>query len=116
MARGDHLKGHRPENAGRKPGTQNKITRDVRKAIAEFAQLTVEDFTDWLREIEDPARRCEIWLKTIQYHIPKLAQIEGNVTIKRDLKDFSDDELIALLAGQSATAQTGEDSPEPLKH
>ncbi len=66
----------RPAGAGRKKGTPNKQTVEVRAAIARFAESTVEDFARWVAEIEDPAKRCDIYLKAIEYHIPKLARSE----------------------------------------
>jgi hypothetical protein len=67
--------GKRP-GSGRKPGTPNKVTTDVRKAIALIAQRNVENFEKWLREaaIEDPAKAAALFLQAIEYHIPKQAR------------------------------------------
>lgn len=64
------------KTGGRKPGVPNKATRDVRQAIARFAETTVEDFTRWVGEIEDPAKRCDVFLRALEYHVPKLARSE----------------------------------------
>lgn len=64
------------KTGGRKPGTPNKATADVRAAIATFAESNVEDFSEWVRAIDDPAKRCDIFLRAIEYHIPKLARTE----------------------------------------
>ena len=70
-------KGHpKLPGAGRPKGLQNQVTRDVREAIARFAEGNIDKFVGWLQEIEDPAKRCEIFLKTIEYHIPKLGRVE----------------------------------------
>lgn len=62
--------------AGRKPGTLRKTTVDVREAIARFAQDNVEQMSEWLNQIEDPAKRLDLYLRAIEYHIPKLGRIE----------------------------------------
>lgn len=66
----------KPPGSGKKKGQPNKATKDVREAIARFAQSTVEDFARWVAEIDDPAKRCDIYLKAIEYHIPKLSRAE----------------------------------------
>lgn len=66
----------KPPGSGKKKGQPNKSTRDVREAIARFAQSTVEDFARWVSEIDDPAKRCDIYLKALEYHVPKLSRAE----------------------------------------
>lgn len=70
-------KGTRPPNAGkgRQPGVPNKVTQDVRKAIALIAQRNIEAVESWLSEIEDPAKRVGLFLDLCEYHIPKLARV-----------------------------------------
>lgn len=90
----------RPPGSGRKPGTVNKVTRDVREAIAEFAQRNVSQMSVWLDKIEDPARRFELYLRAIEYHIPKVTRMEMSgpnggpmLTASVDLTGLSDAEL-----------------------
>lgn len=61
---------------GRKPGTPNKTTTDVREAIALIAQRNVGKVQQWLESIEDPAKRVGLFLDLCEYHIPKLARTE----------------------------------------
>lgn len=61
---------------GRQKGVPNKVTTDVREAIAVFAQANVEKIDGWLNEIEDPAKRLDLYLRAIEYHIPKLGRQE----------------------------------------
>lgn len=70
--------GTRPPNAGkgRPKGVPNKATADVRKAIALIAERNIEAVERWLNEIDDPARRLELYLRMLEYHIPKLARTE----------------------------------------
>lgn len=69
-----------PPNAGmgRPKGSQNKATAKVREAIAKMAEENAENFNYWLSEValKSPEKACEIYLKAIEYHIPKLARTE----------------------------------------
>lgn len=64
------------KTGGRAPGTPNKATADVREAIAAFASANVEQMGEWLNAIEDPAKKMDLYLRAIEYHIPKLARQE----------------------------------------
>lgn len=72
MARGKKTGG------GSRKGVPNKATADVRAAIARFAQSTVPQFQEWINRVaqEDPAKAADLFLKAIEYHIPKLARTE----------------------------------------
>lgn len=63
---------------GRPKGLANKTTRDVRKAIALFAENNVDKLQDWLDRLgdEDPGRAIDAFAKLIEYHIPKLGRQE----------------------------------------
>lgn len=67
-------KGHK--TGGRKVGTPNKATADVRAAIALIAQRNIGKVEAWLMEIEDPAKRMGLFLELCEYHVPKLARTE----------------------------------------
>jgi hypothetical protein len=62
--------------AGRPKGALHKTTVDVRQAIARFAQDNVEQMGEWLNAVEDPAKRLDLYLRAIEYHIPKLGRTE----------------------------------------
>lgn len=62
--------------SGRAAGTPNKATRDVREAIAVFAQNNVDNMTTWINQIEDPAKKMDLYLRALEYHVPKLARTE----------------------------------------
>lgn len=66
----------RPPGAGRRKGVPNKSTTEVREAIARMLNQTADEFVGWLTDIDDPAKRCDIWLKAAEYHVPKLARTE----------------------------------------
>jgi len=73
----------RIKTGGRKKGSTNKVTRDVREAIAVFAQENVEKMSEWLNQIDDPAKRLDLYLRALEYHVPKLsrAEVSANVTV-----------------------------------
>ena len=50
------------KTGGRQAGTPNKSTRQVREAIAAFAEANVERMGTWLRAVEadDPAKAMEL--------------------------------------------------------
>ena len=60
----------------RPKGSPNKATADVRAAIATFAAANVGNMGDWLNAIEDPAKKMDLYLRAIEYHIPKLGRTE----------------------------------------
>lgn len=69
-----------PPNAGkgRVKGVPNKVTADVRQAIARLAEGNVEKCQGWLDRIaiEDPDKAFDLFLKMLEYHVPKLARSE----------------------------------------
>jgi hypothetical protein len=76
-------KGTIPPNAGkgRVKGVPNKTTTDVRAAIALFAEANVEKLQAWLDAIgkRDPSRAADLYVRVLEYHIPKLARIESRL-------------------------------------
>ena len=69
---------------GRPAGVPNKSTAAVREAIARMAEENAENFLGWINQVAstNPEKACDIYLKAIEYHIPKLARTE--VTGKDD--------------------------------
>ena len=69
-----------PPNAGlgRPKGAPNKSTAAVREAIAKMAELNAPRFSNWLDQVaaKSPEKACDIYLRAIEYHIPKLARTE----------------------------------------
>lgn len=64
------------KTGGRAKGTPNVATAQVRQAIAEIAQRKIDDVEAWLDQIDDPAKRLDLYLRMLEYHIPKLARTE----------------------------------------
>ena len=63
---------------GRSNGTPNKVTADVRAAIAAFAEPNVAKLQTWLDAVaeRDPAKAADLFVRVLEYHVPKLARME----------------------------------------
>lgn len=91
-------KGHK-RYGGRRKGTPNKATTDVREAIASLLQRNVGNFSVWLGQVAngiqqpsesgddeatkvkwllrpDPGKALDLAMGMAEYHIPKLARTE----------------------------------------
>jgi hypothetical protein len=89
---------------GRPKGIPNRITRDVRAMFAAFAERKAPDFERWVDRtaIKDPARAADLYLKAVEYHIPRLQRTE--VLVKpsnaenEKLPTVSNEAVLALYA------------------
>lgn len=92
-------KGTRPPNAGkgRRKGTPNKATADVRTAFAALLEGAVPKLQGWLDRVgkDDPARALNIVKDLAEYHIPKLSRAEvtgdGGKPIEVRIVQYGDD-------------------------
>ncbi len=73
------------KTGGRAAGTPNKATQEVRQAIALFAEENASKFAEWIHTLAygdgdlvkpDPGKAADLYLKAIEYHIPKLGRLE----------------------------------------
>lgn len=80
MARANRQTPANLKNAGkgRKRGVPNKITQDVRKTMALFAERNIGELEGWIDRVakNDPARAADLYLRALEYHVPKLARTE----------------------------------------
>lgn len=67
-----------PKTGGRTKGAPNKVTADVRATIALIAERNIGMFEQWLFKVaeDDPSKAADLFLKSLEYHIPKLARTE----------------------------------------
>ena len=73
-----------PETAtGRPKGAENKETKKLREAIASITVGGVEDFQRALNEVleENPSKYLELYLKLLEYTMPKLRSIDTNIEL-----------------------------------
>ena len=99
---------------GRPPGSPNKITQATREAIGLFVNDNVASFQEWLNQVAngvpkrneknevirndageivwqirpDPEKAFYMAQSVIEYHVPKLARTETNVSGNIGLVDF----------------------------
>ena len=74
---------------GRRKGSVNRATQSVREMISMVAEQNAPKFAEWLQTVAlgdgkqvkpDPGKAAELYLKAIEYHIPKLARTEVSGT------------------------------------
>jgi hypothetical protein len=79
----------RKTGGGSRKGIPNKATSDVRKAIAAFAESNVGKLQTWLDAIaeKDPARAAHLFVRVLEYHVPKLSRstVDGELGIRGKL-------------------------------
>jgi hypothetical protein len=111
---------NRPKTGGRQRGTPNRATADVRQAIAVFAEANVHRLQEWLDRIadEDPAKAADIFVRLLEYHVPKLArsEIEVRPRVHRPLAELSIQELQALIAEEDAKTGALTAAPQSVAH
>lgn len=68
--------------AGRPKGAANSTTVAVREAIALFAADNVDKLQEWLERTAEkhPDKAADLFLRALEYHIPKLARTETAFT------------------------------------
>ncbi len=64
--------------AGRKKGSKNKATKEIREAYQKLTEDNLDNMNRWLMQVshDDPAKAMELMLKLSEYIIPKLARQE----------------------------------------
>jgi hypothetical protein len=73
----------------------------VRQAIAVVAEANAPHISQWLAEIDDPGKRLDLFLRMLEYHVPKLGRLE--VTLSQTPAD-------QILAELERRAALGPDS------
>lgn len=71
-------KGQSGNPEGRPAGVPNKVTTDVREVIRTFAETYAEKLPGWIDRIaeDDPAKAADLFLRALEYHVPKLGRSE----------------------------------------
>ena len=63
---------------GRKPGSQNKYTKQIKEAFGLLLENNLEHLSVWLAQVaaEDPKAALDIVMKMSERFVPKLAQTQ----------------------------------------
>jgi hypothetical protein len=72
---------------GKKPGTLNKTTRDIKEAYRMLIESNLDNLTAWVEKIaeKDPEKAIRILSDLSEYVIPKLARSEHTGSEGKDL-------------------------------
>ena len=86
----------RPKNAGRKKGTPNKVTKEIRDHIKTILDATLPKALGWIMAIEDDKKRMDCLLGLLPYMIAKKTETqingaEGIESVEIIIKKPSDD-------------------------
>lgn len=91
----------RHPKAGRRKGTPNKLSADLRTAFKELSERNIENVERWLERValRDPNKATELFLRLNEYVLPKLRSVEVSgpggkpletvSTIKREIIDVA---------------------------
>lgn len=85
-----------PRYGGRKKGTPNKTTKDLRERISIFLEDNFEDAMKAWKKLEDKDK-VKLYTDLIKFSVPTLQSVDLNATVKKedeveeDLKELSED-------------------------
>lgn len=80
---------------GRKKGTPNRTTKEMREALQGILNNNIDNIDDWINEIakKEPEKAINVLLKLTEYILPKLNKTEFIDTSIDKYDDMTDDEL-----------------------
>lgn len=66
----------RKKTGGRQKGTPNKVKSDLKKQIEGFIVDNFAEFVKELNLIDNPTDKCKMYLKMMEFTLPKQKQID----------------------------------------
>lgn len=77
----------KPPGSGRVKGTPNKVTQKARETIGLLVENYIDQLQEWLDVVsaKDPAKALELYLRTLEFCLPKLARKEHLVKEEENL-------------------------------
>jgi hypothetical protein len=90
------------KTGGRKAGTPNKVTMQVRAFFREFVADNFETFQSEWDQIEDPKDKADIFIKACKFVIPALQSV--SIT-SEDGQDKSIEEYLSKMASTAENKQ-----------
>ena len=93
---------------GRPKGSEGKDTKRVREAITAITEGGITSLNECFDEIrrDNPAKFVELYLRLLEYTMPKLRSIDNNI----DLSDSLIQKITVEIANGKGTQNTGNDS------
>jgi DNA-directed RNA polymerase subunit F len=101
----------RPKTGGRRKGTLNVVTRDVRAALRDLAEANAPRVQEWLDQTAkiDPAEATRLWLALIRFVTPTLAAAAvADITpklAKDRVLEMTDEELMQEIINSHEAAE-----------
>jgi hypothetical protein len=93
---------------GRPKGAEGKDTKRVREAITAITEGGITSLNECFDEIrrDNPAKFVELYLRLLEYTMPKLRSIDNNI----DLSDSLIQKITVEIANGKGTQNTGDNS------
>ena len=88
---------------GRPPGSQNKVTVELREAISDFLMENVDEVRETWKELK-PQQKVMFWRDLLRYAVPVLQSTE----IISDFERMSDSQLRQVIEELKEVQKNGE--------
>ena len=85
-----------PKTGGRKAGTPNKITGDMRTRIQDLLDDNWEKIQDDLQEL-DAEKRLAFLEKLLKYTLPTLSSVSSEIQLQSRLEGLNENQLNILI-------------------
>lgn len=80
------------KTGGRKKGTPNKVTRDLRESITALVEKNLKTIEADFKQLE-PEKRLVVLERYLKYCLPPLQSMSIQADIKQQLEKLTDEEL-----------------------
>jgi len=76
------------KTGGRKVGTPNRATKDIREAFKKLVEDNIDNFDKWIKNVamEDPNKAMQLILDVSERILPKLKSVEASIENKGEIK------------------------------
>jgi len=81
-----------PKTGGRKPGTRNKSTKEIRERIADIVSDNIEVLNEDIQQLK-PEQRIDVIIKLLPWAAPKISSIDEKSILNDQKKSQLDDLL-----------------------
>ena len=82
---------------GRKKGTPNKSTREIRETIQNLISMNLDNMSLWVERVaqDNPAKALEIMIRLSEFIIPKLKSVDNDNSLMSDAEKEGIKKIIA---------------------